>query len=80
MQDDQSNVTDEIPGASQVPFFGELLRYRSNRATKSELVVFLRPTILRDNSIDGDLSFIRRQLSPGAPVPAVRPGASCWRP
>jgi MSHA biogenesis protein MshL len=73
MQDDQSNVTDEIPGASQVPFFGELLRYRSNRATKSELVVFLRPTILRDNSIDGDLSFIRRQLSPGAPVPAVRP-------
>jgi MSHA biogenesis protein MshL len=73
MQDDQSNVTDEIPGASQVPLFGELLRYRSNRATKSELVVFLRPTILRDNSIDGDLSFIRRQLSPGAPVPAVRP-------
>jgi MSHA biogenesis protein MshL len=73
MQDDQSNVTDEIPGAGQVPFFGELLRYRSNRATKSELVVFLRPTILRDNSIDGDLSFIRRQLSPGAPVPAGRP-------
>ncbi|MBX3660001.1 MAG: pilus (MSHA type) biogenesis protein MshL [Ramlibacter sp.] len=73
MQDDQSNATDQIPVAGEIPVLGELFRYRNNRATKNELVVFLRPTILRDNSLDGDLSFIRRQLPPGVSVPAVRP-------
>ena len=72
MQDDQSNVTDQIPGVGNVPVVGELFKVRSNQANKSELVIFLRPTILRDASIDGDASFIRSQLSIGTPVPAGR--------
>jgi MSHA biogenesis protein MshL len=72
MQDDQSNVTDQIPGVGNVPVVGELFKLRSNQANKSELVIFLRPTILRDSSIDGDASFIRSQLSIGTPVPAGR--------
>jgi MSHA biogenesis protein MshL len=72
MQDDQSNVTDQIPGVGNVPVVGELFKLRSNQANKSELVIFLRPTILRDASIDGDASFIRSQLSIGTPVPVGR--------
>lgn len=72
MQDDQSNVTDQIPGVGNIPVAGELFKIRSNQANKSELVIFLRPTILRDASIDGDASFIRSQLSIGTPVPAGR--------
>ncbi|MDP3357073.1 MAG: pilus (MSHA type) biogenesis protein MshL [Polaromonas sp.] len=72
MQDDQSNVTDQIPGVGGVPLVGELFKARSNQSNKSELVIFLRPTILRDSSIDGDASFIRSQLSIGTPVPVGR--------
>ncbi len=72
MQDDQSNATDQIPGVGNVPLVGELFKVRSNQSNKSELVIFLRPTILRDSSIDGDASFIRSQLSIGTPVPAGR--------
>ena len=72
MQDDQSNATDQIPGVGNVPLVGELFKVRSNQANKSELVIFLRPTILRDSSIDGDASFIRSQLSIGTPVPVGR--------
>ncbi|MDP1742327.1 pilus (MSHA type) biogenesis protein MshL [Polaromonas sp.] len=72
MQDDQNNATDQIPGVGNVPLVGELFKLRSNQANKSELVIFLRPTILRDSSIDGDASFIRSQLSIGTPVPVGR--------
>ena len=72
MQDDQSNATEQIPGVGNVPLLGELFKYRSNLSTKSELVIFLRPTILRDASIDGDASFIRSQLSVDTPVPVGR--------
>lgn len=72
MQDDQSNATDQIPGVGNVPLVGELFKVRSNQSNKSELVIFLRPTILRDSSIDGDASFIRSQLSIGTPVPVGR--------
>lgn len=72
MQDDQSNATDQLPGVGNVPVVGELFKLRSNQSNKSELVIFLRPTILRDSSIDGDASFIRSQLSIGTPVPVGR--------
>ncbi len=72
MQDDRSNATDQIPGVGDVPVVGELFKLRSNQSNKSELVIFLRPTILRDSSIDGDASFIRSQLSIGTPVPVGR--------
>ena len=72
MQDDQSNATDQIPGVGSVPLAGELFKVRSNQSNKSELIIFLRPTILRDSSIDGDASFIRSQLSIGTPVPVGR--------
>ncbi len=72
MQDNQVNATDQIPGVGNVPLLGELFKLRSNQSNKSELVIFLRPTILHDSSIDGDASFIRSQLSIDTPVPVGR--------
>ncbi len=66
MQDEGANGTDQIPGLGNLPVIGEAFRYRSDRSTKSELVIFLRPTILRDASIQGDAAFVRDQLSPAA--------------
>ncbi len=72
MQDAQSSATDQLAGVGNVPFFGELLKSRNQQSNKTELVIFLRPTILRDSSIDGDASFIRSQLSIDTPVPVRR--------
>ena len=72
MQDEQAGATDQIPGIGNLPIAGELFKLRSNQSNKSELVIFLRPTILRDASINGDASFIRSQLSIDTPVPGAR--------
>jgi MSHA biogenesis protein MshL len=72
MQDQLAAATDQIPGLGNIPIAGELFKIRSNQSNKSELVIFLRPTILRDSSINGDASFIRSQLSIDTPVPGAR--------
>ena len=72
MQDETAGATDQIPGLGNIPVAGELFKLRSNQSNKSELVIFLRPTILRDSSINGDASFIRSQLSVDTPVPGAR--------
>ena len=41
------------------------MSYRNDTATKTELVIFLRPMVMRDASLDGDLAAYRRYL-PGA--------------
>ena len=64
MQDSAANNEDSVPGAGRVPFFGELFRYRSDLQRKSELVIFLRPVVLKDPSLDGDFRDFR-QFLPG---------------
>jgi general secretion pathway protein D len=53
IQDQVTNVEDGIPGINRSPL-GELLRQRKDTATKTELVIFLRPVVIRDPSIEGD--------------------------
>ncbi|MBL8382422.1 MAG: secretin N-terminal domain-containing protein [Burkholderiales bacterium] len=62
MQDAGSNNEDAVPGAGRVPILGELFRYRNDQARKSELVIFLRPVILRDPTLDGDFKEFREFL------------------
>ncbi|MCK7592838.1 hypothetical protein [Pseudomarimonas salicorniae] len=54
MRDQSERNSDAVPGASRLPVVGELFRYRNDRKSKSELVIFLRPTIIRDPSLQGD--------------------------
>ena len=52
--DDQGNNSQQaIPFLSKIPLLGALFRSRSAKRTKSNLMVFLRPTIL-SNPDDGD--------------------------
>lgn len=53
IQDQVTNVEDGIPGINRSAL-GELLRQRKDTATKTELVIFLRPVVIRDPSIEGD--------------------------
>ena len=54
MQDATNNTSDEVPGVGQIPLIGNLFKYKNNTRTKSELVIFLRPVVIRDASLDGD--------------------------
>ncbi len=62
MQDGRDNKSDEVPILNKIPFLGELFKFKDNSSRKSELVVFLRPTVLKDASLDGDFSTYRNVL------------------
>jgi general secretion pathway protein D len=64
MQDSVTNIEDTIPGVNQVPGVGQLLAQRKDLNLKTELVIFLRATVIRDGSIDGDYANFR-SLLPG---------------
>ena len=42
------------PGVSKIPLLGDLFKSRSRQYKKTELVIFLRPQIIRNPSLDGD--------------------------
>ena len=69
MQDSRNNNTDGVPGLNQVSVFGELFKYRNNSTSKSELVIFLRPTVLRDASLNADFKDFRGLLPSSVDTP-----------
>jgi MSHA biogenesis protein MshL len=78
MQDSRNNNSDEVPGLNQLSLLGNLFKYRNDSTTKSELVIFLRPRVLLDASLDGDLREFRPVLP--AAVNAMREDADTERP
>ena len=62
MRDTAQSGQDGLPGLSRLPGAGNLFKYRSKSGTKSELVIFLRPTIVREPTLEGDYRRFRSQL------------------
>ncbi|MDP2695101.1 MAG: pilus (MSHA type) biogenesis protein MshL [Gallionella sp.] len=62
MQDEATSNTDAIPGLSSIPVAGNLFKNRNDTTTKTELVIFLRPVVIKDASINGDFSAYRNAL------------------
>jgi general secretion pathway protein D len=62
MQDSVDNVEDTIPGLNRIPFFGKLFAQERKVTRKTELVIFLRATVINDASVDGDYASFRRLL------------------
>ena len=54
IQDQVKNAEDTIPGVNRLPILGSVFANRNLINTKSELVIFLRPLVIRDASVDGD--------------------------
>ncbi|HQR61028.1 MAG TPA: pilus (MSHA type) biogenesis protein MshL [Methylophilaceae bacterium] len=52
MQDQVAKKTDGVPGLSKLPLIGKLFQGKENFATKTELVIFLRPTVIRRPSLN----------------------------
>ncbi|MCW5576371.1 MAG: pilus (MSHA type) biogenesis protein MshL [Burkholderiales bacterium] len=74
MQDNVQRNREQLPGADKVGDLGELFRFRDERVSKSELVIFLRPTVVPNPSLDSDeLKFFQRFLPQIESAPAAQP-------
>jgi hypothetical protein len=69
MEDKISNTTSQIPGLGDLPGVGNFFRNRSDTLSKTELVIFLKPTIIRDPSVNTDYQAFREQLPGGLSLP-----------
>jgi general secretion pathway protein D len=59
LNDDERRTIERIPLLSEIPLIGELFKSRSRSRSKTNLMVFIRPTILRSRE-DGDRLTARR--------------------
>ena len=75
MQDNVQRNREQIPGADLIGDVGELFRFRDERVSKSELVIFLRPTVVPNPSLESDeLKFFQRFLPQAESTsPAIKP-------
>ena len=76
MQDNASTSREQIPGADALGAAGDLFRFRSQGSRKSELVIFLRPTVISNPTLESEeLKFFQRFLPTAKSVAAPKPAA-----
>ncbi len=70
MQDNVRRDRNAVPGVGNIPVVGEAFGFRNDNYTKSELVIFLRSTIIPNPTLDSDeLKFYQRFLPQQAETP-----------
>jgi general secretion pathway protein D len=63
MQDNVQRNTDQIPGLGNIPRVGEAFQYRNDNVQKTELVIFIRPVVVNNPSMDSEeLKHLRKFL------------------
>ena len=60
MREEAREDTTGVPLLSRLPGIGAAFRYRDRVQDKTELIVFLRPTVVREPNLAGDLGKYRR--------------------
>jgi general secretion pathway protein D len=59
LQDDTSSSQEKVPGFGDIPFFGNLFKAETRSRKKTNLMVFLRPVVVRDGAATEALSLGR---------------------
>ncbi len=62
LQDQYSGNQDKVPGLGDLPVFGNLFKTDSRSRNKTNLMVFLRPVVVRDSQTSERLSMDRYEL------------------
>ncbi len=65
LQDEYSGNQDKVPGLGDVPIFGNLFKSESRSRKKTNLMVFLRPVVVRDAAAVEQLSLGRYEQMRG---------------
>jgi general secretion pathway protein D len=76
IEDTVTDSIEKVPGLGNLPLLGYLFRYQSKRRTKTNLMVFLRPNIIRNDQHSIALTsdrydYIRHAQSNVQPVPNI---------
>ena len=66
LQDEFAGNQEKVPGLGDVPFLGALFKNETRSRKKTNLMIFLRPTILRDASASNQFSLDRYDLMRGS--------------
>ena len=69
MQDSRRIDDRGVPGLSELDGVGDLFRYRGNRFVKTELVIFIRPRVIRTPSVAEDFRPFRPYLPASIETP-----------
>jgi MSHA biogenesis protein MshL len=76
IQDSISDVQDRVPLLAEIPLIGGFFTQRNKSNVKTELVIFLRPVVVKDPSVDGDYRAFRSSIPDenfiGRPNPGKR--------
>jgi general secretion pathway protein D len=59
LQDEYAGNQDKVPGLGDVPLFGHLFKNETRSRKKTNLMVFLRPVVVRDGKSSDQLSLGR---------------------
>jgi len=62
LQDSYTGNAEKVPGLSSVPLVGNLFKSESRARTKTNLMVFLHPVVVRDAQATDQLSMDRYDL------------------
>ena len=79
LQAESANNEDKVPGLGDVPLFGNLFRSETRSRRKTNLMVFMRPVVVRDGASVDALSMGRYE-SMRADQQAVQPRPSAILP
>jgi general secretion pathway protein D len=74
IQDDQQAGIDKVPFLGDIPWIGSLFKYETRNRKRTNLMVFLRPVVLRDEKSAASLTSDRyeyiRNLQQGMSLPS----------
>ncbi|BCE00950.1 pilus (MSHA type) biogenesis protein MshL [Marinicellulosiphila megalodicopiae] len=62
MQDESSTGDKGIPFLGRIPIIGSLFKYKDERIKKTELVIFIRPTVVNQANLNGDFKQFNQYL------------------
>ena len=64
MQDEITSTSSGVPGLMKLPILGKVFSNKDDNAKKTELVIFLRPTVITIASLESDALMIYKQYLP----------------
>ena len=73
IQDRVERQSDGLPGVGLLDGIGRVFSHKTDRQVKTELVVFLRPTLVEHASVHGDLAGWRDKLPDAGFLPGTSP-------
>ena len=59
ISEQQNNTRNGIPGLDQIPGLGDAFSHQDNKTTRTELIIFIRPQIIRDGT---DAHYVAEEL------------------